>query len=99
MPKWREIAKVLDVDIGWLLADEEPMMSDEAAWLKASADDANLPLGLRELIEDEALIKGLKFSGLEWTALCTLKAPTSLTKDGYVGVLYALRNGCAQDAD
>jgi hypothetical protein len=99
MPKWREIAKVLEVDIQWLLAEDERALGDDESWLKASMEGEALPLGLQELIEDEALLKGLRITGLEWTALHTLKAPSSLTKEGYVAVLYALRNGCAQDTE
>lgn len=99
MPKWREIAKILEVDIEWLLADEERTPGNDQPWLATAQDDDKLPLGLRELLEDEALLEGLSITGLEWSALRSLQVPSSLTKDGYVAVLYALRNGRARDPE
>lgn len=89
MRKWREIASVLEVDLDWLLPGE----SIEQERLVSELSNQALPFGLRELIEDSDLIKGLKITSQEWSALKSLKSPENLTKDGYVGVLFAIRNG------
>ena len=99
MPKWREIAKVLNVDLEWLLADEEETLDDDEQWLMSVTQNPNLAFGLKELLEDVELVKGLKIDGLEWSVLETLNPALKLTKNGYVAVLYALRNGCARDQE
>lgn len=89
MPKWREIASALEVDLDWLVNAE----SSEQEWRFSEMSNQALPYGLRELIEDTDLIKALKITSPEWSALESLKSPENLTKNGYVGILFAMRNG------
>ncbi|MEA3643314.1 MAG: helix-turn-helix transcriptional regulator, partial [Lamprobacter sp.] len=73
MPKWREIAKELDVDLKWLLADEAQILGDDEQWLMTVTDNPNLPFGLKELLDDIELMKGLRIDGLEWSVLESLE--------------------------
>jgi transcriptional regulator with XRE-family HTH domain len=89
-----KLAKLYDVSVTSLI--DGP---DEPYKAAVPALDARAPVGLHELAEDEALIKALRISAREWVALRSLRAPDDLTKDGYVAVLYALRNGRARDTE
>ncbi|MEA3643353.1 MAG: hypothetical protein VBE63_25960, partial [Lamprobacter sp.] len=68
-------------------------------WLMSVTQNPNLAFGLKELMDDVELVKGLRIDGIEWSALESLEPALKLTKNGYVAVLYALRNGCAQDPE
>lgn len=91
--KWREIARVLEVKVDWLINDADEHQVIDETWLEEALTEKALPFGMKELGEDKDLVLGLKISKPEWIALKTLKTPVKLTKNGYVGILYAIRNG------
>ena len=91
------IARALGVIVSDLLGDavrepggEYQLSPDPRAAILA---DYQAPEGLRDLAQDKALIEALRITPEEWRALASLKPPTTLSKDGYVQVLFALRSG------
>ncbi len=88
------IARALGVSVARLMGAEEA--SEPAGYRGARSPwdvlaDPAAPPGLRALAEDRALTESLRVSEAEWRALASLELPAPVAKEGYVGVLMAVR--------
>ncbi|WP_295386337.1 helix-turn-helix transcriptional regulator [uncultured Thiodictyon sp.] len=111
LKKLKQLAKALDVRVGWLLDDHEGDLtlastqsvgnsrrrSDQYDSREAVLADYQAPAGLRDLANDGGLVTALGIDAREWSALGSCAFYDGLTKDGYCAALMILRT-CAIEA-
>ena len=95
-----KLAKLLEVSPAFLLclddsAVHKPSAADEADRWRVIKTDYQSPAGLRNLASNVSLVETLGIQPEEWEALRALAktwtAGQTVTRDGWVSILYALR--------
>ena len=86
----RAIGKELKVTVSQLLGEDT---TEHAVRPTRDAIAANrkLPAGLRDLADDDTLIKAMKITARELKNLASLDLPGPVSKDGYVQLLITIR--------
>jgi len=87
-------ADTLQVSIDWLLDRDSYSPAQGELGISTAEDirrDLNAPLGLKDLAGDQALCAALALTPEEWTTLRSLHYRDGLTREGYLGVLMAVR--------
>jgi transcriptional regulator with XRE-family HTH domain len=83
----RSLARELKVSVSYLLGED----TSEHAAREAIAGDRKMPKGLRDLADDDGLIKAMRITARELKTLASIDLPGSVSKDGYVQLLVAIR--------
>lgn len=106
LTKLKQLAKALNVRVGWLLDDNEsdlpnPAPDQAVGQMRRRSDrydsreavlaDYQAPAGLRDLATDGALVAALGIDAREWSALGSCEFYDGLTKEGYCAALMILR--------
>jgi transcriptional regulator with XRE-family HTH domain len=86
----RTLARELKVSVSYLLGEES---SEQAVrpTRDAISSDRKMPKGLRDLADDDGLIKAMKVTARELKTLASIDLQGSVSKDGYVQLLVAIR--------
>ena len=86
----RTLARELKVSVSYLLGEES---SEQAVrpTRDAISSDRKMPKGLRDLADDDGLIKAMKVTARELRTLASIDLPGPVSKDGYVQLLVAIR--------
>lgn len=86
----RTLARELKVSVSYLLGEES---SEHAVrpTREAISSDRKMPKGLRDLADDDGLIKAMKVTARELKTLASIDLPGHVSKDGYVQLLVAIR--------
>ncbi len=87
----RTLARELKVSVSYLLGEES---SEQAVrpTRDAISSDRKMPKGLRDLADDDGLIKAMKVTARELKTLASIDLPGAVSKDGYVQLLIAVRS-------
>ncbi len=87
----RTLARELKVSVSYLLGEES---SEQAVrpTRDAISSDRKMPKGLRDLADDDGLIKAMKVTARELKTLASIDLQGSVSKDGYVQLLIAVRS-------
>ena len=87
----RTLARELKVSVSYLLGEES---SEQAVrpTRDAISSDRKMPKGLRDLADDDGLIKAMKVTARELKTLASIDVPGAVSKDGYVQLLIAVRS-------
>lgn len=87
----RTLARELKVSVSYLLGEEssEPAVRPTR---DAISSDRKMPKGLRDLADDDGLIKAMKVTARELKTLASIDLQGSVSKDGYVQLLIAVRS-------
>lgn len=87
----RTLARELKVSVSYLLGEES---SEQAVrpTRDAISSDRKMPKGLRDLADDDGLIKAMKVTARELKTLASIDLPGTVSKDGYVQLLIAVRS-------
>lgn len=87
----RTLARELKVSVSYLLGEES---SEQAVrpTRDAISSDRKMPKGLRDLADDDGLIKAMKVTARELKTLASIDLQGTVSKDGYVQLLIAVRS-------
>jgi transcriptional regulator with XRE-family HTH domain len=86
----RSLARELKVSVSYLLGEDASEHAVRPA-REAIAGDRKMPKGLRELADDENLLRAMKATARELKTLASIDLPGAVSKDGYVQLLVAIR--------
>lgn len=86
----RTLARELKVSVSYLLGEDANEHAVRPA-REAIAGDRKMPKGLRDLADDETLLKAMKVTARELKTLASIDLPGNASKDGYVQLLVAIR--------
>jgi transcriptional regulator with XRE-family HTH domain len=108
LAKLKDLARELEVTVGWLLGmDEQAAHSAAAAEVlsqpgrvprdsvKGILSDYDAPIGLRDFAQNTQLVSALAVRPEEWSALASLDCE-DLSAHGYCGLLMLLRTAKAR---
>jgi transcriptional regulator with XRE-family HTH domain len=86
----RALARELKVTVSYLLGEDA---SDPAVrpTRDAISGDRKMPKGLRDLVDDETIIKAMKVTARDLKTLASIDLPGPIDKDAYVQLLVAVR--------
>lgn len=85
------ISKELKVTVSHLLGEDTAEHAVRPA-REAIASNRKAPAGLRDLANDDTLIKAMKITARELKTLASIDLPGSVSKDGYVQLLVTIRS-------
>jgi len=93
MEHLHEIARALGVTVSHLIGEDiqEERGSYKTTGSTPAADNGNMPLGLRDLVNDKQLSSALNITETEWQALNSIQLMSEVSKDGYVQLLITIR--------
>jgi transcriptional regulator with XRE-family HTH domain len=86
----RSVARELKVSVSYLVGEDTAEQGVHSA-REAIAGDRKMPKGLRDLADDDGLIKAMRITARELKTLASIDLPGAVNKDGYVQLLVAIR--------
>lgn len=86
----RSVARELKVSVSYLVGEDTAEHGVNSA-REAIAGDRKMPKGLRDLADDDGLIKAMRITARELKTLASIDLPGAVNKDGYVQLLVAIR--------
>lgn len=87
----RALGKELKVTVSYLIGEDAADHAVRPA-RDAIASDRKMPKGLRELADDDALIKSMRVTARELRTLASIDLSAPVGKDGYIQLLIAIRS-------
>lgn len=86
----RSLSRELKVSVSYLLGEDAAEHAVRPT-REAISGDRKMPKGLRDLADDETMLKAMKVTARELKTLATIDLPGAVSKDGYVQLLVAIR--------
>jgi transcriptional regulator with XRE-family HTH domain len=86
----RSVARELKVSVSYLVGEDTAEHGVHSA-REAITGDRKMSKGLRDLADDDTLIKAMKITARELKNLASLDLPGPVSKDGYVQLLVTIR--------